>query len=317
MHAGEEVDWNAEESMDLLTQLRDRLTDDQRKMLNAIWGSYRETGHWITRKRLHHLFRDRFQVNEVQAALTDLGGCVVYEASDDQKECYALLFLGILMTDQGPDLEELCVRYLDHVRKLYDQDPDVEQVNGKQIETDLGISSEQSKLLGALIYFGRFFGRSMGGAGQPEWGATVPEDVDRLHHHADLHRYVRTRALEGYEQNVPIEENSRMQWFMRKMGRRPSDLLNPLEVASEHQMAAPELSTQDRLHVDDIDSFERVQNVSPDMVAGFLDNGFLDRTEDQVQSALEEMLGVPHHKKDWGGETNDLFTANLVVNGAR
>jgi hypothetical protein len=157
MHAGEKLGWRLERSMDLLTQLRDRLTGDQRKMLNAIWGYYRENGHWITRKRLHHLFRDRLQVNEVQAPLEGLGGCVVYEARDDQKECYALTFLGILMTDQGPELEELCVRYLDHVRKLYDQDPDVEVVNGKQIQTDLGISPEQSKLLGALISFGGLF----------------------------------------------------------------------------------------------------------------------------------------------------------------
>ena len=39
--------------------------------------------------------------------------------------------------------------------------------------------------------------------------------------------------------------------------------------------------------------------------------------EDAVQLALERILGVPFHKKDWGGETNDLYTANLTVSGAR
>ena len=33
--------------------------------------------------------------------------------------------------------------------------------------------------------------------------------------------------------------------------------------------------------------------------------------------ALEQILDVALHKKDWGGEINDLYTANLVVSGAR
>ena len=48
-----------------------------------------------------------------------------------------------------------------------------------------------------------------------------------------------------------------------------------------------------------------------------LQNGYLDRSEDSIQTALEQILSVPFHKKDWGGEQNDLYTANLVVNGAR
>ena len=36
-----------------------------------------------------------------------------------------------------------------------------------------------------------------------------------------------------------------------------------------------------------------------------------------MQLALEQILGVPFHKKDWGGEVNDLYTANVMVNGNR
>jgi len=48
-----------------------------------------------------------------------------------------------------------------------------------------------------------------------------------------------------------------------------------------------------------------------------LTNGYLDRSEDSVQTALERILSVPFHKKDWGGELNDLYTANMLINGAR
>ena len=78
-----------------------------------------------------------------------------------------------------------------------------------------------------------------------------------------------------------------------------------------------DLPMQDRLYVEEIDSFQKVRDINPAMVAGFLQNGFLDWTENNVQLALEQILGVSFHKEDWAGEVNDLYTANVVVNGTR
>ena len=78
-----------------------------------------------------------------------------------------------------------------------------------------------------------------------------------------------------------------------------------------------DLPMQDRLYVEEIDSFQKVRDINPAMVAGFLQNGFLDWTENDVQLALEQILGVSFHKEDWAGEVNDLYTANVVVNGTR
>ncbi len=73
-----------------------------------------------------------------------------------------------------------------------------------------------------------------------------------------------------------------------------------------------------RVFLDDIDSFEKVRSIEAISVSNLLDrNGCLDLEEDVVQSALEEILDVPFHKKDWGGEENDLYTANLVLRGRR
>jgi len=72
-----------------------------------------------------------------------------------------------------------------------------------------------------------------------------------------------------------------------------------------------------RLYVEDIDSFRKVRDVNPAAVMDLLTDGYLDRSEDFVQTALERILSVPFHKKDWGGELNDLYTANLLINGAR
>ncbi|TFH48536.1 MAG: hypothetical protein E4G89_06120 [Methanothrix sp.] len=78
-----------------------------------------------------------------------------------------------------------------------------------------------------------------------------------------------------------------------------------------------DLPLDTRLYVEDIDSFRKVRDVNPAIVMSVLTDGYLDRSEDSVQIALERILSVPFHKKDWGGEINDLYTANVIINGVR
>jgi hypothetical protein len=73
----------------------------------------------------------------------------------------------------------------------------------------------------------------------------------------------------------------------------------------------------ERLYVDDIDSFRKVRSVRPEDVEHLLNKGHIRLTEEEVQTAIEEILRVPFHRKDWGGEINDLYTANTVVRGKR
>jgi hypothetical protein len=72
---------------DLLDQRRRTLSSDQREMLNLIWDHYAEEGEWITPNRLHHHFRLRPSVN-VESALTDLGGGIVFESGYGEDEGY-------------------------------------------------------------------------------------------------------------------------------------------------------------------------------------------------------------------------------------
>jgi len=73
-----------------------------------------------------------------------------------------------------------------------------------------------------------------------------------------------------------------------------------------------------RLFVEDIDEFSKVKEILAADVSSHLNEcGFLDISEDRVQEAIEEILSVPYHKKDWGGEINDLYSANVHVAGHR
>lgn len=75
--------------------------------------------------------------------------------------------------------------------------------------------------------------------------------------------------------------------------------------------------SKDQLYIEDIDSFAQVRDINPRRVAHLLNNGRIDLLEDVVQQALEQILGVPFHRLDHGGEANDLFTDRVKVNGQR
>lgn len=72
-----------------------------------------------------------------------------------------------------------------------------------------------------------------------------------------------------------------------------------------------------RIYIDDIDSFSKIQEIRPEEVSDLFINGFLDQSEEFIQIGLEEILDVPFHKKDWGGEINDLYTSNVLLKGSR
>ena len=78
-----------------------------------------------------------------------------------------------------------------------------------------------------------------------------------------------------------------------------------------------DLPQESRLYVEDIDSFRKVRDINPSTVLSLLNKGFFDQSEDFVQTAFERILEVSFHKKDWGGEQNDLYTTNVIVNGKR
>jgi hypothetical protein len=78
-----------------------------------------------------------------------------------------------------------------------------------------------------------------------------------------------------------------------------------------------DLPVAERLFVEDIDSFAKVRDVNPSAVRNVLKHGRVELSEEHVQVALEQILDVTFHRRDWGGETNDLYTPNVVVNSAR
>lgn len=145
-----------------------------------------------------------------------------------------------------------------------------------------------------------------------EWGAKVIECLEsifptELEAHQFLNppsslRFIETTIDEAYQ----------------TFSHRLKDLIGALaKIRAESLPLYTDLPAGIRLYVEDIDSFRNVRDVNPGAASDLLVKGYWNVAEDFVQLALEQILDVPFHKKDWSGEYNDLYTANMIVNGRR
>ena len=193
----------AKDSGNKLDELRQRLTSDQHSLLNAIWEYFCEKGEWIVAKVLH----SRYGKPAVRSTLDKLGGSVVFEMEDHQKgNRYQLTLLGVLLTEQGPTLERLLVRYLDYCRAQFQSKPENNQVNSKDVESALDLTFRQTQLLGCLIEIGHLWSGTRSGSGSSAegWSAGLPEDVDDFPSVGDLRAYLRSHVMKDYNPDLPF-----------------------------------------------------------------------------------------------------------------
>lgn len=195
-----------------LDALRKRLSDDQRAILNASWEHFRDQNQWIPRRALDQ----RFAEPAVRACLAALGDNIVREIEEDGEEYYRLTFLGVLLTSQGEEAEELLVRYLEYLRNRCKSDPSLEWVGSQEVEAALGLSPARSRVLRQLIRLSHWWGGGSG-FGDQEWTVGVPVDVDDLPPEPDLHAYIRDHVLTHFPSGAPVGEPERRRgefWFI-------------------------------------------------------------------------------------------------------
>ncbi len=176
-----------------LDLLRAQLSSDQRAVLNAIWEHYRDQNCWLRRRVL----AERFGEAPLRTCLERLWGPAVRESQEDEEETCRLTFLGVLLTDQGQESEDLLVRYLAFMRERAAADPKLEWVGSLEVETALGLNWERSRLLRQLIRLSHWWGGGSG-FGNREWTVGVPVDAEDLPAEPDLRQYVREHVLRHF-----------------------------------------------------------------------------------------------------------------------
>lgn len=183
--------------------LHAKLTEAQRKTLGTIWDYYCKNNKWIPTGVLFHALGKEMALS----ALNGLGGTVAFEFIDSGKYRYQLSFLGILLSYSSDEAEELLSRFLIHLKELYLTNPEFESVKSPDVAVALGLTANQTRLLGRLIYACPFSGG--GSHGEYEWDMRPPVEVYDFPAIQDFREYIRTKAMEGFNQTVPIGERER------------------------------------------------------------------------------------------------------------
>ncbi len=189
--------------------LRSGLTNEQRKLLTAIFTHFRIHKQWIITRALHAEYGGK---PAIQSSLKSLGGAIVFERDEQSRTYYQLTFLGVLLTEDGQTYETLLVRYLGYVYRKCIEETDRIRVNSSEVATDLSLDPQQLYLLGFLINLGRFTNGSSIGADY--WDAGIPSDVEDLP--SNLLEYVHRRAMELYYPDVPLANPERGYYLWRK-----------------------------------------------------------------------------------------------------
>jgi hypothetical protein len=265
----------------LLGELRKRLTDDQRKVLNTIWEYYRQNKDWIPIRILHRQMEKGF----VLSAIGPLGGSIVFKNQVGAKECYELTPLGVLLSGYGSEAEKLLAGYLDYIRNQYLKNPMVEKVTAEEVQQSLQLIDEQVELLGRLILLGYFYGGSASSG--RKWECGVPKDIDDLPGISDLHEYVQERAVRGYDPKIPIEPNDRSRYLLSKETKEQETKFDFIQ----------DPLLRDQL-VSDWDEVKRIRDAKAwkscvILCGGILEGMLLDvlrRDEEQAKSVYQKVL---------------------------
>jgi hypothetical protein len=195
-----------------LDVFRERLTAEERAILNTTWEHFRDRNEWIPCTTLHH----RFGKAGVQACLGQLGATVITRMEDDGEEYYRLTFFGVLLTDQGEEAELLLARYLEYIRNRCREDPRLEWVGSQDVEGALNLTAGRSRLLRQLIRVSHWWGGGSG-FGDQEWTVGVPIDVDEIPTGLDLREYVREHVLAHFQPGPPPPQPGKPRgefWFV-------------------------------------------------------------------------------------------------------
>ena len=156
---------------------------DRAEPLNIIWQHLLDHGQWIARQELHEAC--------LRSRMEHLGGSIVRDARDGERECYRLTFLGVLLTADGPAIELLLVRYLEWLKGRRRTQASLGSVSRDEVTVGLSITPAETALLWRVLDVA-------------EWRAGPA--LETVLAAPDLAAHVESRALDAYDPEIPIDE---------------------------------------------------------------------------------------------------------------
>jgi len=202
------------ETLRSLDDLRAQVTADQRNILNIVLQHYLENDSdpWIPAAILYHRLGKGQNEQTVHATLQSLGGTVIYKSADHGNDRhYVLPFLGMLLTDQGREIESVFAKALECLRDQYLKDYSG-KFNGKKAAEELGLIEAQLHLLLRIFSWSHILS-SGGGIEDASW----PPDMDKLVPAEDFKTYIQEQELKKFDPSVLVDSDPLVRQYENRM----------------------------------------------------------------------------------------------------
>lgn len=197
-----------------LEDLRKRLTDTQRSILDEIWRYWREEQKIITAVALYN----QFGKEVVESSVGSLGGSIAFRNGNESgRKHYQLTFLGILLSASGPEAQQLLEKYLDYLHTRLASEPELSRITREDFERDLHFTDKQFDLFTKVLHRSPFWR----GGGDSIGSFYLPYEVDDLAITRDIHNFLEERALRDYDPNKPIDQSLQLSLGKTIEGEEP------------------------------------------------------------------------------------------------
>ncbi|HEX4265658.1 MAG TPA: toll/interleukin-1 receptor domain-containing protein [Verrucomicrobiae bacterium] len=188
-----------------ISEQRTKITAEQRVLLDEIWNQFLSTRQWP----IAWEFNSRHHKPQVRRIFQPLNASIVVETNGgpDGTNLYQLQLLGALLTTDGKVLEQLLLRYLELVRKLYQTAPKRLSVESSEIQQALRLSNDETILLGRLVNLGGLYSLSANfdRNGDPKvWSVGILKSVEDFPITGPLDGALEKLVFQGFERGGPV-----------------------------------------------------------------------------------------------------------------
>ncbi len=176
-----------------LEKLREGLSEEEKNIINQLWQYYldsKDRSAAMPATALYSIFG-----REIVCAVTDnLGTNIIRQnmfSSDPKK--YSLTFVGILLTEQGKEIEHTLINYLYYLKDRLKSEPEMSSVSSQEVNEALKLTDRQSLILEKILALSPF--KNGGSSGGNDWTSGLPADIADVFSQDGVEGYFRNKVL--------------------------------------------------------------------------------------------------------------------------
>ena len=191
-----------------------KLSENEQKVINALYEHFRETGKWMGVRTLHQRLGREIVKGVVSRKTPKF--IIKFQEDGSGPEYYKLTFLGIYLCPKAQDDIELLCRYLNLLKQKFNENPEFREVTSSEVETSLNLTKGQSEGLKNLISIGYVWSGSASHG--EEWRFGIPDDIEDLAEVGDPKEYLEKRIKKREERVKRINELKGKGFDMYRLG---------------------------------------------------------------------------------------------------